>query len=409
MNEAMSVVRPWHWRARRGARALAASVLCTLLGGCALPDIGYYWQGARGQLQMLHAARPVAQWLEQPDLAPTLRRQLLLARQARDYASQALALPDNASYRRYAALKRPAAVWNVTAAPPDALELHQWCFPVAGCVGYRGYFALDDAQAEGRRLAAQGLDVHVYPVPAYSTLGYLNWLGGDPLLDTFVRWPEGELVGLLFHELAHQRVYLPGDMAFNESYATAVEQLGTKAWLRQSPTAAQAAATPAWQAAQRRRAQFRALTRSTRQALEALYAQPPADVLAAKATLLQDFRTQYAALRAQWLAAPELAARPEAATQSLQRLDRWVAEANNASFGALSAYDLWVPAFAALFDRQSGQAQPWAAFHRAVEELSRQPEAERLQALCALMAQAPPTQCETGAGTGAAALSSRTQ
>ncbi|MCD2510999.1 aminopeptidase [Comamonas endophytica] len=389
----MSVVRPW---AQRGARALAGTVFCALLAGCAVPDIGYYWQGARGQLQMLHAARPVADWLEQQDLAPALRSQLLLARQARDFASQALALPDNASYRRYAALQRPAAVWNVTAAPPDALELHQWCFPVAGCVGYRGYFALADAQAQGALLAARGLDVHVYPVPAYSTLGYFNWLGGDPLLDTFVRWPEGELVGLLFHELAHQRVYLPGDMAFNESYATAVEQLGTQAWLRQSATAT-AAATPAWQAAQQRRTQYRALAHGTRQALEALYAQPPADVLAAKAAILEDFRARYAVLRAQWLAAPELAARPDAAAQSLQRLDRWVAEANNASFGALSAYDLWVPAFTALFAQQSAQAEPWAAFHRAVEELSRQPEAARLQALCALMPDAPPAQCDTGA------------
>jgi len=401
----MSVVRPSPQRARRSARALAGAVLCVLLGGCALPDVGYYWQGARGQLQMLHAARPVADWLAQPDLAPALRSQLLLARQARDFASQALALPDNASYRRYAALERPAAVWNVTAAPPDALELHQWCFPVAGCVGYRGYFAQADAQAQSARLAAQGLDVHVYPVPAYSTLGYFNWLGGDPLLDTFVRWPEGELVGLLFHELSHQRLYLPGDMAFNESYATAVEQLGTQAWLRQSPTAAAAAAAPAWQAAQARRAQFRALTRSTRQALEALYAAAPADVLAAKAVLLEDFRAQYAALRAQWLATPELAARPEAAAQSLQRLDRWVAEANNAAFGALSAYDLWVPAFTALFAQQSGQRAPWAAFHRAVEDLSRQPEPARLQVLCGLMADAPPAACDAEP----AALSSRSR
>lgn len=399
----MSVVSRWRQQARRGGRALAAAAFSALISGCALPDIGYYWQGARGQIEMLHAARPVADWLEQPDLAPALRSQLLLARKARDFASQELALPDNASYRRYAALQRAAAVWNVTAAPPDSLELHQWCFPVAGCVGYRGYFTPEAAQALAKTLAARGLDVHVYPVPAYSTLGYLNWLGGDPLLDTFVRWPEGELVGLLFHELSHQRVYLAGDMAFNESYATAVEQLGTEAWLRQSATAA--AAAPAWQAAQQRRAQFRALTRSTRQALETLYAEPSDALPAAKAQLLQDFRTHYQALRAQWLATPELAARPQAAAQALQRLDRWVAEANNASFGALSAYDTWVPAFAALFAQQAGEAQPWAAFHQAVEDLSRQPKEQRTAALCALMpgpADALPAACaEAGAVSSA--------
>lgn len=393
----MSVVSRRQQRARRGGRGLAAAALALLASGCALPDIGYYWQGARGQLQMLHAARPVTDWLDEPGLAPPLRSQLLLARRARDFASQALALPDNASYRRYAALNRAAAVWNVTAAPPDSLELHQWCFPVAGCVGYRGYFSPDAAQAEAAQLSARGLDVHVYPVPAYSTLGYFNWLGGDPLLDTFVRWPEGELVGLLFHELSHQRVYLAGDMAFNESYATAVERIGTEAWLRQSATAA--AAAPAWQAAQQRRAQFRALTQHTRQALEALYAEPSGALAEAKAQLLADFRARYQALRAQWLASPELAARPQAAAQALQRLDRWVAEANNASFGALSAYDTWVPAFVALFAQQAGQAAPWAAFHQAVEDLSRQPKAARTAALCALMpdtAPALPRDCGGG-------------
>lgn len=400
----MSVVSPLRQRGQQACKYLAAGLLAALVSGCALPDVGYYWQGARGQLQMLHAARPVADWLEDPGLSPALRAQLQLAQRARDFASQALALPDNASYRRYAVLDRPAAVWNVTAAPPDSLQLHQWCFPVAGCVGYRGYFALADAQAQAQPLAAQGLDVHVYPVPAYSTLGWFNWLGGDPLLDTFVRWPEGELVGLLFHELSHQRVYLPGDMNFNESYATAVERLGTQAWLRQSTSAD--AASPAWQAAQQRRAQFRALTQHTRQALEALYAAPRADTLAqAKARIFADFRAGYQQLRAQWLASPELAARPEAAAQSLQRLDRWVAEANNAAFGALSAYDLWVPAFEALFAQQAGVAAPWAAFHAAVERLAQQPEAQRLRTLCALMPQRPAA-CD---GAGSAAVSSATR
>lgn len=396
VNEAPSVVSPPQPCAqgrRAPALRLACLALAALLSGCALHDLGYYWQGARGQWQMLDAARPIAQMLDAPELAPALRRQLLLAQQARDFASQALALPDNASYRRYADLGRTAAVWNVTAAPPDSLQLHQWCFPIAGCVGYRGYFDQAEALAQAGGLAAQGLEVLVYPVPAYSTLGYLNWLGGDPLLNTFVRWPEGELVGLLFHELAHQRVYLAGDMAFNESYAMAVQQLGTRAWLRQSRTAA--AAGPAWQAAQQRRQAFRALTQDTREKLQALYAAPPATaqaLAAAKAAILDDFRARYQRLRAQWLATPELAARPQAAAQALQRLDLWVAQANNAAFGALSAYELWVPAFVALFARQSGEEAPWPAFHAAVEQLSRLPDAARQEALCGLMvaAERPP-------------------
>ncbi len=397
MNEVISVVS-----LRRNRLTLANAlrliwlVLAILASGCALPDLGYYWQGARGQLQMLHAARPLAHWFAEPDLPAKMRDQLLLAQQARDFASQALALPDNASYRRYADLGRDAAVWNVTAAAPDALQLHRWCFAIAGCVGYRGYFALSDAQAQAKQLADAGFEVHVYPVPAYSTLGYLNWLGGDPLLNTFVLWPEGELVGLLFHELSHQRIYLASDMAFNESYATAVQRLGTSAWLRQSPTAA--AAAPAWQAAEQRRRAFRTLTQKTRAALETLYAASPAPsahaLATAKSQIFGDFRARYQGLRTQWLASnPALLS--GAAAQALQRLDLWVAEANNASFGALTAYDLWVPAFIALFEQQAqhvGPGQAWPAFHSAVEQLASLPETERMQALCALMPRALPAQ-----------------
>ena len=147
MNEVISVVSLKRNRLTlANALRWAGLVLAILASGCALPDLGYYWQGARGQLQMLHAARPLSQWLAKADLPAKMRDQLLLAQQARDFASQALALPDNASYRRYADLGRDAAVWNVTAAAPDALQLHRWCFAIAGCVGYRGYFALSDAR-----------------------------------------------------------------------------------------------------------------------------------------------------------------------------------------------------------------------------------------------------------------------
>src|SRR3989344_3458435 len=141
-----------------------------------------------------------------PHPRPARRGRRHRARPPRAFAVAELGLPDNASYRRYADLKRPAAVWNVVAAPPYSLTLHTWCFPVTGCIGYRGYFTEAAAQAEAAELAAQGLEVEVYGVPAYSTLGYMNWAGGDPLLSTFVAWPEGDFVRLLFHELAHQVV-----------------------------------------------------------------------------------------------------------------------------------------------------------------------------------------------------------
>ena len=218
----------------------ALALLLALLSGCA--DLRYYWQSVRGHTELMDAAAPLQDWLARPDVPAPLRARLQLAQRARAFAVTELALPDNASYQRYADLGRPAAVWNVVAAPPDALTPHQWCFVVVGCISYRGYFAKSDAQAEAAQLAAQGLEVYVYGVPAYSTLGYLNWMGGDPLLSTFITWPEGEFVRLLFHELAHQVVYAKNDTAFNESFATAVERLGSARWLatRSTPAARQA-------------------------------------------------------------------------------------------------------------------------------------------------------------------------
>ena len=156
----------------------------------------------------------------------------------RAFAAQQLHLPDNASYQSYADLGRPAVVWNVVAAPEWSLEPKQWCFLVAGCVSYKGYFDEAAARLEAQRVAALGLETTVQPVPAYSTLGWLNWAGGDPLLNTFIGYPEGELARLIFHELAHQVVYVAGDTTFNESFATAVERLGAQLWLEQASAAA---------------------------------------------------------------------------------------------------------------------------------------------------------------------------
>eukprot|EP01034_Spumella_vulgaris_P037055 gene37055-45705_t len=179
----------------------------------------------------MSAARPVDEWLADGATPDALKARLALSQRIRDYAATELHLPDNPSYRLYADLKRRAAVWNVVAAQPFSLSLHTWCFPVTGCVGYRGYFDEAQARAEATQLQAQGLEASVYGVPAYSTLGYMNWAGGDPLLSTFVAWPEGDFVRLLFHELAHQVVYAQGDTVFNESFATAVERLGSARWM----------------------------------------------------------------------------------------------------------------------------------------------------------------------------------
>jgi predicted aminopeptidase len=289
----------------------------------------------------------------------------------RRFAVTELHLPDNASYRRFEDLKRRYVVWNVVAAPELSLELKTWCFPVAGCVGYRGYFDEAGAQALATELRAQGLEVSVYGVPAYSTLGWMNWLGGDPLLNTFVNQPDGELARMMFHELAHQVLYVAGDTPFNESFATAVERLGGERWLATegSPKARQAYANY-----DLRRQQFRALTRATRGRLAQIYMEntPLAldlkELIAMKNEVMQDFRAQYAALKQSW--------------GGYAGYDAWVAQANNAAFGALAAYDDWVPAFEALFEREG---RDWPRFFAAVKQLAQRPGPERIQQLQALI------------------------
>jgi len=349
----------------RAAVILAALVVGALASGCT--DTRYLLQSATGHLKLLQVARPVDDWLGDEHTPPALRQRLLLAQEIRRYAVTALHLPDNASYQRYAQLQRRAVVWNVVAAPAYSLTLKTWCFPVTGCVGYRGYFDEADAKALAADLRAQGWEASVYGVPAYSTLGWSNWLGGDPLLSTFIGYPEGELARLVFHELAHQVLYVQNDTAFNESFATAVERLGSAAWLA-APDHATARAEYA--AYDTRRQAFRALTAQTRRALLAAYApnhQPsptPEQLAEQKDAAYAAFRQAYAQLKTHW--------------GGDTRYDAWVANANNAAFGALAAYDDWVDAFESLFHAQGGD---WPAFYAAAQQLAALQPAERTQRL----------------------------
>ena len=353
------------------------------LAGCAQGGgtLGYYWQSLSGHVHLMQAARPLDDWIAAPGTAPDLRDRLELAQRARAFAVQELHLPDNASYHRYADLGRSSAVWNVVAAPPFSLKLHTWCFPVVGCVGYRGYFAQQDAKAEASRLANEGLEVNVYGVPAYSTLGAMNWAGGDPLLNTFVRWPEGDFVRLLFHELAHQKVYAKGDTLFNESFASAVGALGSQAWLR---TQADDAARAAFAAAEEQRQGFRALVRSTRENLATIYEQkdlPGHDgqaLAAMKTEAMAQFHQRYQELSASWIIS----------TAQRAGYDAWVRRANNASFAAQAAYDEWVPAFEALFAQCAGQ---WPQFYQAVQTLADDAPETRQARMRALLPSPNPT------------------
>jgi predicted aminopeptidase len=184
-------------------------------------------QAASGQWEVFRKREPIDDVIENPDTSPELMARLKLLQEARDFSVDVLGLPDNKSYRTYAELQRDYVVWNVFAAPEFSLVPKQWCFPVAGCVSYRGYFSKEAATRKAEQLKRQGFDVAVGGVPAYSTLGRFN----DPILSTMMRWDDVQLVAMLFHELAHQVIYVKDDSMFNESFATVVEEIGVRRWL----------------------------------------------------------------------------------------------------------------------------------------------------------------------------------
>jgi predicted aminopeptidase len=352
--------------------ALSAIILIVFsISGCS--NLGYYWQNTQGHIAVMNAAKPVKDWLDDPQTSSSTKSRLELAQRIRAFASKELALPDNASYTRYADLKRSAVVWNVVAAPLDSLQLKTWCFAVVGCVGYRGYYTEADAKAEAEKVKAEGFEVNVYGVPAYSTLGYLNWAGGDPLLSTFITYPEGELARMIFHELAHQVLYVKDDTTFNESFATAVERLGGQLWLAKNGSDA---AKKEYAEFDQRRKEFRTLTLRTRERLNQIYkqksavagiesAQPAINLIASqKQQAMQQLRDEYAQLKASW--------------GGYAGYDRFIANANNASLGALAAYDELVPQFEAAFEKQG---KNWPAFYQAIQSITSLPKDARRAAL----------------------------
>jgi predicted aminopeptidase len=337
---------------------LAALATLCVTSGCS--SVGYLSQSASGHIRLLAAARPVQDAIADPATPETLRKRLELTQRMRQFAVTELHEPDNGSYRSYADLKRNAAVWNVVAAPELSLQLQTWCFPIVGCVGYRGYYDLASADAAAAPLKAEGLEVDVYEVPAYSTLGWMNWIGGDPLLNTFVQWPEGELSRLIFHELAHQVAYAPGDTTFNESFATAVEHIGSERWLERNASAEVRAKQALTEA---RRDDFHVLIRKWRAQLDAMYRSdlPEADKRVRKAELYAGMRADYAALkRDKW--------------NGYNGYDHWFATANNAALGAQAAYDDEVGAFERLF---AAEGSDFDRFYAEVRRMAALPRPER--------------------------------
>jgi predicted aminopeptidase len=342
-------------------RALLLSFSLALVAGC--QSTGYYTQAVNGQFELLNAARPVDEWLADPATGAPLRERLETARRIRAFATRELGLPDNRSYTRYAQLDRRYVLWNVFAAPEFSVEARQECFFIAGCVAYQGFFAEADARTRAAALRDEGYDVFVAGVPAYSTLGWFD----DPLVSTFIRYPDAELARLMFHELAHQVVYVQDDSAFNESFAAAVEEEGLRRWLAHEGRAAE---LPAVERVRTRRREFGLLIEQTRERLRELYREPlPAQARRErKRAEFERLRERYAALKTSW--------------GSFAGYDRFFRdEPNNALLVAFSTYARWVPAFEQLLARANGDLPK---FYRAVRELAYLPEAERSARLAAM-------------------------
>lgn len=321
-------------------RALAAVFAFLLLSGC--DTLAYYGQAIGGHFHLLAQARPIDSWLADPATPGELKQRLETAQRIREFATRELHLPDNASYTTYADLGRRFAVWNVFAAPKFGVDPKPECFPFTGCVAYRGFFSEGEAQRYAEALRKQGYDVYVGGVLAYSTLGWFD----DPLLSTFIRYPESQVARLVFHELAHQLVYARNDTTFNESFAVTVEDEGVRRWLAHEGRTTELAA---FQAAQERKRDLAARIKDTRERLRAVYAM---DI--PEAAKLEQKRGEFDRLRAAY---PTIVP----------------AEPNNAFLVSIALYNELVPAFERLL-AQSGSLDK---FYVRARELAHEGRAER--------------------------------
>jgi predicted aminopeptidase len=340
-----------------------AAIFCgvaALVAGCS--QLGYFVQAAHGQFSLLSEARPIDDWLATPELNDKLRGKLHKVKEMRQFAARELGLPDNDTFTTYADLKRPYVMWNVVATPELSLKPVQWCFPVAGCVNYRGYYSKEEAQAYAAELRAEQYDVEVSGVPAYSTLGWFR----DPVLSTFIQYPEGELARLVFHELAHQVVYVPGDSRFNESFAVAVEEAGVERWMQ---LYGDEKMRKNYADYERRKHDFLDLLLKHRKALEANYKSSASteEKRRLKAEIFQSIKDEYQLLKASW--------------GGYAGYDKWFAEPlSNAHLSAIATYHDFVPGFRAILNKE----KRFDRFYAAVKSLSTMDKDDRHRQLVAL-------------------------
>lgn len=339
----------------RIARLLTIAAAVLPLTGC------YLMQAAGGQMAIAAKREPIAKVLADASTPPQLRTRLEYVNAARDFASHELGLPDNDTYRSYADLGRPYVVWNVFAAPEFSVEPRHWCFPIAGCVVYRGYFSEAAAERYARRLRRRGDDVSIGGVAAYSTLGHFK----DPVLSTMLGWSDAQLAATLFHELAHQVLYVPGDSSFNESFATVVEEAGLERWLAARQRSQDLAV---WQEQRERQSQFIALLLKARDKLRTLYESvlPDDEKRSRKQYEFGELKLEYVQLRQQW--------------HGYGGYDRWFERTlTNAHLVSAATYYGCVPGLRRVLSEAGGDLP---RFFDAAKQLARMDKDARALAVC---------------------------
>ena len=331
--------------------------LVLFLNGCS--TLSYYSQSVSGHLALMADSRPISEILIDSGTSPTLKSKLDKVLEIRDYSVTALKLPDNQSYRGYASLDREAAVWSVVATPEFSTQPKQWCYLVIGCASYRGYFSKASAERYIAELQQDGFDVALQPVPAYSTLGWF----ADPLPSTVINWPVSRIAGLVFHELAHQKNYVPGDSAFNEAYANAVQQYGVERWLKYHEKSVE---LERWQRYLQRRKAFIELLMKARRKLKQLYAREfdEQKLRRTKVRVFNQLHADYQLLKESW--------------DGYAGYDRWFdRKLNNAHLASVATYEHWLPAF----QKMLADAPNIDAFHRQCDDLAGMNKAERTKIL----------------------------
>jgi predicted aminopeptidase len=347
-------------RAAQLARAAVLLVACALLSGCGTL---YVMQAARGQYHVLCQRVPIKKLLADPHTPPQLRARLERVQAARAFASRELALPDNKSYRTYADIGRPFVVWNVVATPEFSVHAAHWCFPIAGCVAYRGYFSEQRAREFGAELAVRSFDVAIEGVPAYSTLGKF----ADPVLSSMLPYGDEEVAATIFHELAHQLIYVRDDSEFNEAFATTVENTGLERWLAYQ---GETARMQEFREDQAHATQLEGMLERTRSQLAQLYASgaPRDEMRVSKAVILHAL-------------AADIQRFERRAGLTYPVYEEWIAKGlNNADLASLATYYDCVPGFARVLQQQDNDLP---RFYAAVRKLGDLPRAERHARLCA--------------------------